>query len=156
MAAREVTRVAEDVVGVEDMEVAAITEDTAEDAAVAERGEIEEDTEEAEEARGDSMMIAEKTGGMTDHVVEAVDAVAAEATEGVVEVLEEEEASRMATVNKLECGGTGLHSNATTPPRYQIAKTDNNITNTTPSDSHNKLRFTNSSGHSIMINSKNT
>ena len=70
MVAREVTRVAEDVAGVEAMEVAAITEDTAEDAAVAERGEIEEDTEEAEEARGDSMMIAEKTGGMTDHVVE--------------------------------------------------------------------------------------
>ena len=70
MVAREVTRAAEDVVGVEAMEVAAITEDTAEDAAVAERGEIEEDTEEAEGARGDSMMTAEKTGGMTDHVVE--------------------------------------------------------------------------------------
>lgn len=105
MAAREVTRAAEDVVGVEDMEVAAITEDTAEDAAVAERGEIEEDTEEAEGARGDSMMTAEKTGGMTDHVAEVVDVAAVEATEGVVEVLEEEEASRMATVNKLSVAG---------------------------------------------------
>ncbi len=70
MVAREVTKVAEDVAGLEDMEVAAITEDTAEDAAVAERGETEEDTEEAEVGRGDSMMTAEKTGGMTDHVVE--------------------------------------------------------------------------------------
>lgn len=105
MVAREVTRAAEDVVGVEDMELAAITEDTAEDVAVAEREEIGEDTEEAEGARGDSMMTAEKTGGMTDHVVEAVDAVAAEATEGVVEVLGEEEASRMATVNKLSVAG---------------------------------------------------
>ena len=33
------------------------------------------------------------------------DAVAAEATEEVVEVLEEEEASRMATVNKLSVAG---------------------------------------------------
>ena len=37
--------------------------------------------------------------------VTKVDAVAAEATEGVGEVLEEEEASRMATVNKLSVAG---------------------------------------------------
>lgn len=100
MVAREVTRVVEDVAGVEATEVAAITEDTAEDAEVVERGETEEVTVEAVGGRGDSMMTAGKTGGMTDHVVEVVDAAGAEDTEGVGEV-REEEVSRMATVNKL-------------------------------------------------------
>ena len=170
MVVRVATRAAEDVEVVEALEVAAITEDTAEDAEVVETEEREEDIVEVEAEKGDSMMTAERTDGTTDLVVEGeiiiagpgvdlnmfflsvVDVAAVEATEEVVEVLGEAVVSRMVTVNKLSVVET---RDKTPPPRYQIAKTDNNITDTTPSDSHNnKLRFTNLSGHSIMISSE--
>ena len=85
MVAREVIRADGDVEGVavaEALEDVAITEDTAEDEAVAEKEETEEKgareareaievvTAEAEGGRGDSMMTAEKTDGTIDPEVE--------------------------------------------------------------------------------------
>ena len=70
MVVRVVTRAAADEVEeeaeVEALQDAAITEVTAEDAVVVAREEREGDTEVVEGERGDSMMIVEKTGGMTD------------------------------------------------------------------------------------------
>ena len=80
MVAREVIRADGDVEGVavaEALEDVAITEDTAEDVAVAEKEETEEkgarearEAIEVEGGRGDSMMTAEKTDGTIDPEVE--------------------------------------------------------------------------------------